>query len=431
MDAHDTQADAQGSRAALRLPQRSQLAILAAIAALIAAVVLVRPAGPALPPAASSGTATESNPSSGFKPTAQQWAGFKIVTVEERIFRDAHNTDGKIALDDDLTTPVYSPYSGRVTRLFARAGDAVRQGDPLFAIAASEFVQGQNDLISAVATLRTAQAQLNLARTNEKRQHDLYLAQGGSLKDWQQSQVDLATAQGGLHSAEIAVGAVRNRLRILGKSDREIDAIENATDLQQISDEAIVGAPISGTITQRQIGLGQNIVGATASSGASGPVFSIGDLSKVWLVANAREVDAPALHVGDPVEVRVLAFPGRVFRARLTYVAPSIDPTIHRLPVRAEVENSDGELKPEMFASFRIITGAGQSAPGVPEEAVVYEGQTAHVWVADDTNKTVAIRQIRVGRVTDGFVEVLDGLKPGEKVVTAGALFIDRAVAGD
>ena len=427
MDAPHSRTDVQSSRTVLRLPRRSQLVILAAVGALIVGWVLIRPAGPVLPPVSSTETAS----TQGFKPTPQQWAGFRIATIEARTFRDARDTDGKIALDDDLTTPVYSPYSGRVTKLFARAGEFVHQGDPLFAIAASEFVQGQNDLVSAVATLRTAQAQLNLARTNEKRQHDLYLAQGGALKDWQQSQVDLATAQGGLHSAEIALGAVRNRLRILGKSDHEIDAIENATDLQQISGEAIVSAPISGTITQRQIGLGQNIVSATVSSGASAPVFAIGNLSKVWLVANARETDAPFLHVGDPVEVRVLAFPGRVFRARLTFVAPSIDPTIHRLPVRAEVENPDGELKPEMFASFRIITGTGETAPGVPENAVVYEGQTAHVWVADEATKTVAIRQIRAGRVVDGMVEVLDGLKPGEKVVTAGALFIDRAVAGD
>lgn len=427
MDAHHPRTDAQSSRAVWRLPRRSQLVILVAVAALIVGWVLIRPAGPALPPASSTETAAPG----GFKPTPQQWAGFKIATVEARTFRDARDTDGKIAVDDDLTTPVYSPYSGRVTKLFAAAGDFVHEGDPLFAIAASEFVQGQNDLVSAVATLRTAQAQLNLARTNEKRQHDLYLAQGGALKDWQQSQVDLATAQGGLNSAEIALGAVRNRLRILGKSDHEIDQMENATDLKQFSSEAIVRAPISGTITQRQVGLGQNIVSASASSGASTPVFAIGDLSKVWLVANARETDAPLFHVGDPVEVRVLAYPGRIFHARVTYVAPSIDPNIHRLPVHAEVDNPDGELKPEMFASFRIITGAGETAPGVPEEAVVYEGQTAHVWVADEVTKTVALRQIRAGRVVDGMVEVQDGLKPGEKVVTAGALFIDRAVAGD
>jgi cobalt-zinc-cadmium efflux system membrane fusion protein len=157
----------------------------------------------------------------------------------------------------------------------------------------------------------------------------------------------------------------------------------------------------------------------------------IGDLSRVWLVANAREDDAPRLHVGDPVEVRVSAFPGRVFEAKLAYVASSIDANTHRLSVRAEVENPDGALKPEMFARFRIITGADVTAPAVPEQAIVFEGEDTHVWLADPKSKTLEIRQFKAGRISDGMVEVLDGLKLGDRLVTAGAVFIDRAVTGD
>jgi cobalt-zinc-cadmium efflux system membrane fusion protein len=157
----------------------------------------------------------------------------------------------------------------------------------------------------------------------------------------------------------------------------------------------------------------------------------IGDLSKVWMVANAREDDAPLLRKGDPVEVHVPAYPGRVFKGLLNYVAASIDPTTHRLPVRAEVENPNGELKPEMFASFRIITGADTTHPAVPQDAVVYEGDTAHVWLADDQAKTLAIQPITPGPTRNGLVEVLGGLKAGQKVVTAGAVFIDRAATGD
>jgi cobalt-zinc-cadmium efflux system membrane fusion protein len=98
------------------------------------------------------------------------------------------------------------------------------------------------------------------------------------------------------------------------------------------------------------------------------------------------------------------------------------------LPVRAEVDNPDGALKPEMFASFRIITGAGVANPAVPQDAVVYEGDAAHVWLADDQAKTLTIQPIKPGRIHDGLVEVLAGLKAGEKIVTAGAVFIDRAV---
>jgi cobalt-zinc-cadmium efflux system membrane fusion protein len=413
------------SRMSRGLPRRTQLMILAAVAATALVVLVAVPAlrshfasrEEAVAPPAAPGT---------FRPTEAQWASLKIAQVQRLVFRTERVTDGKIANNDDTTTPVFSPYSGRVTKLFAKAGDHVKEGDPLLAIDASEFVQGQNDLIAAGSALNTARAQLKLATINEQRQHQLYEAKAGALKDWQQAQADLESASNNLRSAEIALAAVRNRLRILGKSDAEIDALAQA---RRMSPEAIVTAPISGTIIQRQVGLGQNI--NSAAAGATTPVFSIGDLSTVWLLANVREIDAPLMHVGAPVEVRVLAFPGRVFKAKLTYVAASIDQNTHRLPVRAEVENPKGELKPGMFASFSIITGADSEAPAVPQSAVIYEGDTARVWVARD-DKSLASRQIRIGRTrSDGMVEVLSGLEPGEKIVVSGTLFIDRAAQGD
>ena len=217
---------------------------------------------------------------------------------------------------------------------------------------------------------------------------------------------------------------MRNRLRILGRSDAEISAFENEPNAQKMNSEALVRAPVAGTVTQRQVGLGQYI--NSASTGASNALYSISNLSTVWLIANVREMDAPSMHIGDPVEVRVLAYPGRVFKAKITWVASSIDPSIHRLPVRAAVENPDGALKPMMFASFGIITGGDTVAPAVPQSAVVYEGEEARVWVAHDDG-TVAARSIRTGRNSNGMVEVSAGLNPGEKVVTSGTLFIDRA----
>jgi membrane fusion protein, heavy metal efflux system len=100
-------------------------------------------------------------PPGTFRPTDAQWENLKIVPVQLTSFQTEHTTEGKIANDDDATTPVFSPYSGRVTKLFAGAGDSVKQGSPLLAVVASEFVQGQDDLISAVATLNTARAQLD------------------------------------------------------------------------------------------------------------------------------------------------------------------------------------------------------------------------------------------------------------------------------
>jgi membrane fusion protein, heavy metal efflux system len=401
------------------LPARSQLAIVAVAAVAIVAALGFGNAGMRIfSESAAAAPKPAAAPPGTFRPTATQMAQLRFALVVKMRFRTEEVTDGKIALDSDKTTPVFSPYSGRVTRVIAKLGDRVKRGDRLLAIEATEFAQAQNDLVGAAAALNSANAQFKLAQTNEQRKQGLYRGKAGSLQDWQQSQADLTTARNNLRSAETALAAVRSRLRILGITDAEIGALERA---QRIDPVAYVLAPISGTVTDRQVGPGQYI-----QSGASAPVFSIGNLSSVWLVANVREVDAPLMRKGAPVEVRVLAFPGRVFRAKLDYIAPSIDPNTRRLAVRAEIANANGALKPEMFASFSIAAGGESESAAVPPQAIVYEGDSARVWVMQQGN-SLGLRQIRTGRTRDGMVEVLSGLKPGERVVTAGALFIDRA----
>jgi membrane fusion protein, heavy metal efflux system len=404
--------------------RRWQLAIVALTAALVGLGFVIVPKL-VRPTAKEPSEATKALPGT-FRPTQVQWAGLKIEPVRLVSFRPEQVTEGNIAIDDDLTTPVFSPFSGRVIKLIAKLGDHVEPGVSLFEIQASEFVQAQNDLITALANLQTARSQLAQAQTNEKRAHELYLAQGGALKDWQQTQTDLVTAQNTVRSDEIALHAVRNRLRILGKDDKEIASLE-AQPTQKLDAVTIVRAPIGGIITQRQVGIGQYI--NSSASGSTNPVYTIGNLSTVWLMANVREVDAPLMQSGLPVEVHVLAFPGRTFKAKISWVAPSIDANTHRLSVRADVENADDELKPGMFANFNIITGEAATAPAVPQSAIVYEGDAARVWVAGDG--TVMGRSVRTGRIADGMVEILAGLSEGEKVVTSGALFIDRAASND
>ncbi len=358
-----------------------------------------------------------------FRPSETQWASLRLASVRQVSFRDERATDGKIAINEDTTTPVFSPYSGRITRLIAKPGDVVERGAPLFAIDASEYVQGQNDLVTAVAGVDKAKSRLALAQTSEKRQRELLAIRGGALKDLEQAQSDLVGAQGDLRSAEIALAASRNRLRILGRSDEEIGKLET---IDRIGAETIVAAPIAGTVIQRKIGLGQYI-----TVGATDPIFTVGDLSSVWLIANVRESDAPKMKVGAAVEVVVLAYPSRVFNAKLAYVAPALDPNTRRLPVRAEIHNPEHELLPEMFASFRIVSGESRLMPSVPQEAVVYEGAQARVWVARPEQKSVVTRPIEVGATTNGLVEVRKGLSVGETVVASGTLFIDRAATRD
>jgi len=404
------------------LPRRTQLLIVFVAALVVIAVFRLGSMGAQLFAKSAESSSRPASPAGAFRPTPEQMASLTIATVSTMKFRTERITDGKIAINAEKTTPVFSPYSGRVAKIIANQGDYVRRGAALLAVEATEFVQGQNDLISAAAAVNTARSQVAMAQTNEQRKHALYEAKAGALQDWQQSQTELITAQNNLRSAQTTLALVRNRLRILGMTDAEIDALEDA---QRINPVAYVQAPISGRVIDRQVGRGQYI-----QAGGTTPVYSIGDLSTVWLVANVREPDAPLMRLGEPVEVHVLALPGRVFKAKLTYVASAIDPNTHRLAVRAEVENLDGLLKPEMFASFSIFTDQETAAPGVPEDAIVHEGSEARVWVVQKDGSIVS-RPIVTGRAANGLVEVLSGLTEGERIVTSGALFIDRAAKRD
>ena len=345
-------------------------------------------------------------PAGTFRASAMQMKTLTVEPVGLHGFVSEELTEGKIAANADHATPVFSPYSGRITRVIAGLGDTVKAGAPLATLEASEFVQAQNDLA-------TAASQLKLARITETRKHALYDAKGGSLQDWQAAQTDLT-------AAETALSAVRNRLSILGKSPTEIAALEKN---QTISPVATLSAPIAGVVVDRQVGPGQYV-----QSGGATPQFTIADISSVWLLANVRETDAALVKLGQSVEVQVPAYPERVFKARLTYVSAVVDPVTHRLPVRAEIGNRDGALKPEMFANFRILTSEASESPAVPQSAVLYEGAAAHVWVVAGDG-LLSLRSIRTGRSNDGLIEVLEGLKPGENVVTKGGLFIDQAAA--
>jgi membrane fusion protein, heavy metal efflux system len=128
----------------------------------------------------------------------------------------------------------------------------------------------------------------------------------------------------------------------------------------------------------------------------------------------------------------VLAYPDRSFPADISYVAAAFDPTIRRLLVRATVNNAAGLLKPEMFASVKILSGEGDNAVAVPRDAIIYEGKVVRVWAVRDKDreKAIELRRIEVGFANGNTVELLKGLSPGDRVVTKGSLFIDRVAAG-
>jgi cobalt-zinc-cadmium efflux system membrane fusion protein len=358
---------------------------------------------------------------SRYTPTPAEWATLTIEPVAERTFRAEHVTEGKIAVDEDRSTPVFSPYAGRVTRLLARPGDAVTQGQPLFVIEAADTVQAQNDFVAAVTGLNKAKSALDLAQIQDNRAKDLFEGKAVPLKDYQQTQAALVSAQNDLRTADIALEAARNRLRILGLSD---EAIATFQTKGVINREVTINAPLSGTVVQRKVGPGQYV-----NAGASDPVFVIGDLSTVWLTAFVRESDSPTVSVGQDISFSVLALPGRAINAKIDYVAAAIDPNTRRLLARATIKNPNGLLKPEMFANVTMYSPGDHPAVGVPKQALIYEGDQVRVWVAHD-DKSIELRQIKTGLTNGDLVEVQGNLKPGEQIVTKGSLFIDRAASG-
>ena len=356
-----------------------------------------------------------------YTPSPAEWASLTIQPVTKRAFRAEHVTEGKIAVDEDRSTPVFSPYAGRVTKLLARPGDSVVQGQPLFVIEAADTVQAQNDFIAAMTGLNKARSALDLAQLQHKRAKDLFEGKAVPLKDYQQAEANLIQAQNDLRSTQTALEAARNKLRILGFTD---EAISTFQDKGSINREITIFSPITGTVVQRKIGPGQYV-----NSGASDPVFVIGDLSTVWLTAFVRETDASNVSVGQEISFNVLALPGRPLTARINYVSAAIDPATRRLLVRATIDNKEGLLKPEMFANVTIYSPGDHAAVGVPKQALIYEGNQVRVWVAHE-DKSIELRQIKPGLINGDLVEVEGNLKPGEQIVTKGSLFIDRAASG-
>jgi cobalt-zinc-cadmium efflux system membrane fusion protein len=357
-----------------------------------------------------------------YVPTAAEWASLTVEPVTERVFRAEHTTEGKIAVNEDSSTPIFSPFAGRVIKLLVKPSDTVERGQLLFIVEAADMVQGLNDFVTALSALNSARSKLNLATIVEKRANDLYAGNAVPLKDWQQSQSDLIQAQNDMRSAETALEAVRNRLRILGRSEDQIATFEQT---RQISADTLIYSPIAGTVVQRKIGPGQFI-----SSGATDPVFVIGNLSTVWLTAFVRETEAAGVAIGQDIAFSLLAMPGSQFKARIDYVSPAIDPTTRRLLVRASIDNKDGVFKPEMYANVTIYSGGDRPGVGVPKQALIYEGERVRLWVAHDDDKSIELRNIETGLINGDLVEVRTNLKAGEKIVTRGSLFIDRAATG-
>lgn len=359
-------------------------------------------------------SASEAGPG-GFRPTAAQWKSLTIEPVQTTAFDALVTADGTIVVNDNTTASVFSQFSGRVTSINAQPGQSVRKGAVLLTLLATEAAQLKGDVAAASAAEATSRKQLELAQLTERRQHELLLAEAAAEKDWLQSRADLAVAENVERAAQAALASAQEKAAVLTGPHTAGPG------------HAEIAAPIDGVIVQRQVSPGQFI--NSLAAGGSTPLYTISDLRTVWVVASVGEIDAARVKVGQPIEISVFALPGRKLRAKVSWVAASVDPTTHRLPVRAEIPNGDGALKPQMSVTVRLLESEPVLGISIPRGAIVYDGQQAHCYV-ETQDRTLMARKLEIGRVQGELAEVKAGLAAGDRVLTRGSLFIDRAADG-
>ncbi len=335
-------------------PYRYRLAWVFVLALLVAHLALA-------PPAPAEPSPEVRNDPDTVSITADQMHQLSIVDVASRAFRVQKLAIGQIAFNEDASTVVLTPFSGRVTKLIAKAGDEVKRGDPLFEIDSPEVLQAHTDFIAAVQGAAKSKAQLALAQRSLDRQTGLFTDHATSQRELEQARNDFAAAESDVKTADSAVAGARNRLRVLmGRSDADLEKLERDRVIDSL---VTISSPIDGTVISRKIGPGQYV---RSDSGEA--LFAISDLSTMWLKAAVPENDIPLIRVGQEIEVKVTAIPDHVFKAKITAIGAASDAATRRVVVRSELPNPDHELKAEMFASFKITTSEGAPAPAVPVE---------------------------------------------------------------
>lgn len=341
-----------------------------------------------------------------------------VTPVEAHNFRVYKLAVGQIAFNEDASTVVLTPFSGRVTRVIAKIGDVVKPGDPLFEVDSPEVVQAQTDLISALHAVEKAQSNLLLTQRQAERQARLLVDKATSVREAEQARNDHAAAQSDLRTAEGTLHAARNRVRVfIGRDQAEVDRLERERIINPL---VTVNAPLEGTVIARKVGPGQYV-----RSDAGEVLYSIANLSTMWLKANVPEVDIPLIRVGQELEVKVTALPNRIFNAQIIAIGAASDASTRRVVVRSEIPNPGNVLKSEMFASFKIATSEGEPAPAVPSEAVIWEGEQAVVWVEQEP-MVFQRRKVKTGIEQSGRLQIQDGLTSGELVVSRGAVFVQN-----
>lgn len=321
-------------------------------------------------------------------------AGLKVETLAQQAFADTITVTATIRPNQDRIARVAPRIEGRIVQVMAGLGAQVKAGQSLAVLDSLAIGEAQAALLHAQSSQRVAQADF-------KRAESLIADEIIPQRDFLRAKADLEKS-----SAELR--AAQDKLRLLGGSAKA-DGAANST--------FPVMSPLAGTVIQKKATVGE--LGTP-----SDPLFTVADLSKVWIEANLTEDILAKVKVGSAATVTVTAYPGERFAGRVTYIASLLDKDSRTIPARIEVENKDGRLKPEMFATATIETGGAGAAPkrevlSVPDAAILLLQGQPTIFVEEHGGYEP--RAIEPGEKLSGRTVVKSGVAAGEKVVSAGA----------
>ena len=335
--------------------------------------------------------------------TAEQRQRIKTLTVAPVSFRPVVEATGNVAFNGDKSTQVLSPVSGPATRIAVTPGVVVTRGQPLAYVSSPDFA-------TAVADYRKAQTAFRNAKRIADRDSLLFKNDALARGELEQAQADVSAADADLDAA------VQN-MRALGVDEAQIQAVREG---RTTAIEAIIRAPISGTVVEKLIAEGQLLqAGSTAT-------FTIADLSTVWVMANVFANDLQDVTVGQPVDIISDASPTPL-PGRVDYVASLADPGTKAVSVRVVVPNNSGVLRRDMFVRVQIKSGHEHHGIVAPVAAVLRDDQNLPYVFVLAGSTGFARRRVTLGTRIGDTYEIVSGLSAGDQIVADGALFLQFA----
>jgi cobalt-zinc-cadmium efflux system membrane fusion protein len=332
-------------------------------------------------------------------------AGIDTVRVSRSTWRDEWKVPARLTLDPEATQVIGSLVEGRVNRVLVLPGTAVRAGQLLVAITSPQLLDARQAAVAAEASLVAAESELRLATTSTARTERLYAAKAASLADLERERAAKAAAEAAHTRVAAEVQRARSAYLQLGGSAGSAPA-----------QEAAIRSPIDGVVVSRDAEPGQVVSAGT-------PIVTVSRMSSLALVVQAPEEAVGSITPGTRLRFTVRAYPGRDFQARVTRVAPALDPRTRTLEVVARAENSTAELRPEMFATVVLETQPAGDVLAIPSNAVqALDGDTVVIAAAPrGSGLHVEAVPVRIGRRNAELAEILEGVKEGALVVTTGA----------